>query len=270
MSQSTGAREELKQTAAMLEQILEVMPDDLFTLRALYETSLKLELPEQAFDVLKRLDDGARKANNADSIAFVLNQYASIVDEMPDVQPRMERLRELQMMADLRSSAKPAPPPVVESKGIESEMALAWDLFQDEQLTQDEYSNVLHDLTEMSSRQTNVPVTVLHVLHDRNFNRFDRLMTHLCQKSKAPIVSLSQFDEREDLRELLPLDLISRRGVLPFSRVGDDLLMAVLNPMDRDLVQNASNLTGRRCHIFLVTPDEYDQRLEQIRKALTA
>jgi hypothetical protein len=270
MSESTSSREELLQTAAMLEQILEVMPDDLFTLRALYETSLKLELPEKAFDCLKRLDDGARASQNAEIIAFVLNQYASIVDDMPEIQKRIDRLQELQMVANMLSSATPETPSSTRHADIESEMALAWELFQDEQLTQDEYSNVLHDLTEMSSREMSIPVTVLHVLHDRNFSRFDRLMTHLCQKSGVPTIALSQFDEREELRETLPLDFISRHGALPFSQVGGDLLLAVLNPQDKELIDQASEMAGRRCHPYLVSPQEYDQRLAQIKKALTA
>lgn len=270
MSESTDAREELQQTAAMLEQILEAMPDDLFTLRALYETSLKLEQPEKAFDCLKRLDDAARAAQNVDIIAFVLNQYASIVDDMPEVQKRIDRLKELQRVTDLIEPSEPTQPVAGRKGGIEPEMTLAWELFQDEQLTQEEYSSVLHDLTEMSSREVNVPVTVLHILHDRNFSRFDRLMTHLCRKSGVPIIALSQFEEREELRETLPLDFIKRHGAMPFAEVGDDLLLAVLNPLDRALVDLASEIAGRHCHAYLVSPQEYDQHLAQIKKALAA
>jgi hypothetical protein len=269
MSEPTSPKNELQQTAAMLEQILEVMPDDLFTLRALYETSLKLEQPEKAFECLKRLDDGARTAQNGEIIAFVLNQYASIVEDMPEVQKRIDRLTELQAVTDLMSSVAPASPPSIRN-GIESEMALAWDLFQDEQLSQEEYSNVLHDLTEMSSRNMNTPVTVLHILHDRNFSRFDRLMTHLCVKSGVPIIALSQFDEQEDLREILPMDFISHHGALPFARVGGELLLAVLNPLDKELLDRAAETAGCRCHAYLVSPQEYDLRLAQIKKALAA
>lgn len=271
MSEPTGAREDLQQTAAMLEQILEVMPDDLFTLRALYETLLKLEQPEQALDCLKRLDDGARAAQNSEIIAFVIDQYESIVEHLPELRNRIDRLQESLMVADLvnvpSSSAKSA---AGRNSGVDSEMALAWELFQDEQLSQEEYSNVLHDITEMSSKDITVPVTVLHILHDRNFSRFDRLMTHLCQKSGVPIIGLGQFEEREDLRDVLPVDFISRHGALPFAKVGDELLLAVLNPMDRALVERAGKLAGRRCHPYLVSPQEYDQRLSQIKKGLAA
>ena len=98
MSKSTDAREELEQTATMLEQILEVMPEDLTTLRALYETSLKLALPEKAFASLTRLDDLARSTQNSDMIDFVLNQYASIAEDSTEIQGRINRLQEAQNM----------------------------------------------------------------------------------------------------------------------------------------------------------------------------
>jgi hypothetical protein len=268
MSETISTREELQQTAAMLEQILEVMPDDLFTLRAFYETSLKLELPEQTFNCLKRLDDCARAAQNAEMIDFALNQYASIVDEIPEVKKRMERLQELQLVANIMGREVQGKPLKGTGGGVEAEMALAWDLFQAELLSQDEYSNVLRDLTEMSAREVSVPVTVLHILNDRNFSRFERLLTYLCQKSGLPIMVLSQFEEREELREVLPLEFISHHGALPFAQVGGDLLLAVLNPLDKELVRRAGEIAGRHCHAYLVTPQEYDQRLAQIKKAL--
>jgi hypothetical protein len=269
MREPINAGQELQQTAAMLEQILEVMPDDSFTLRALYETSLKMEMPEKALDCLMRMDDLARSSQNSELIRFVLEQYDSVADELPDVHQRMDRLRAAQ--EGFSPSAVPAAQPSGgRGPGIESEMALAWDLFQDEQLSQEEYSSVLHDLTEMSSREVSVPVTVLHILHDRNFSRFDRLITHLCQKSGVPVMALSQFDEREELREVLPLEFICHNGALPFAQVGGDLLLAVLNPLDKELIRRAAELSGRRCHPYLVTPQEYDQRLAQIKKALKA
>jgi tetratricopeptide (TPR) repeat protein len=270
MSLQSEGREGLRQTVLMLEQILEVMPDDLFTLRALYETYLQLEEPEKAIECLKKLDDAVRAAQNGEIIAFVIQQYESIAEQMPELRKRIERLHELQMVTDLMEADEPVKPPSGNAAGIESEMALAWDLFQDEFFTQEEYSNVLHDLTEISSRTVTVPVTVLHILHDRNFSRFDKLMTHLCQKYRIPVLALSQFDEREDLREVLSLDFITRHAALPFGKVGGELLLAVLNPMDRALLLQAEQLSGSRCHPCLVTPQEYDLRLTQIKKALTA
>lgn len=269
--QQKNRQDTFDQNVEMLEQILEVMPDDLVTLRALYETSVKMQKPEKAFETLTRLDDQARSVQNLDMIDFVLNQYESIADDSPEMQGRIARLQEIKLVADLMEddAAETVPAPDIKQEGegrLDAEMALAWDLFQDEQLSQDEYSNVLHDLTEMSSRQMGVPVTVLHVLHDRQFSRMERLMTHLSHKNKMPIMMLSLFEGNEESCRMLPLEFVCRNGVLPFEKVGDDLLVAVLNPMDQELVEKAQTLSGRHCHPYLVPPEEYDQQLAKLKQ----
>jgi hypothetical protein len=272
---NTGAQEGLDQTVTMLEQILEVMPDDLFTLRALYETSLKLGRPEKALTALTRLDDQARAARDGEMIDFVLNQYAMVADDLPDVQSRISRLEEIRHVTDLiekeqaevASQQEPVEKETGPSARMDAEMALAWDLFQDEQLSQEEYSNVLHDLTEMSARRMGVPVTVLHILHDRQFSRFERLMTHLCQKHSIPVMVLSQFEGNEEVCRMLPLDFTSRNGAIPFAKVGDDLLLGILNPLDMHLLREAEKRSGHRCHPYLVTPDDYDSQLQKIKQA---
>lgn len=263
--------EELKNSVEMLEQILEVMPDDLFTLRALYETWLKLEDPEKAFEALNRLDDRTRAAQNIEMINFVLEQYQSVSDDSAEMQGRIGRLQEIKNVSGILQDVEPSlqvnkANPQSTGSRLDAEMALAWVLFQDDQLSQEEYSNVLHDLTEMSSQAVGVPVTVLHILYDRQFGRMERLMTHLCQKNDMPIIALSLFENNEEIIRQLPIDFISRNGVMPFAKVGDDLLVAVLNPLDQELLEEAQKLSGRNCHPCLVTPDEYDLQLGKIKQ----
>lgn len=266
---------QLEQVVETLEQILEVMPEDYSTLHTLYETFIKLQQPEKAFEYLDRLADFSTRTQNQEGVVFVLQQYDALEDPGSEVEGRKAQLRAL---LTVTPDGEPA---AEESKveggaeapatpDIDAEMALAWDLYQDEQLTQEEYSNVLHDLTEMSSRSVGVPLTVLHVLHDRQFSRFERLMTYLCEKTEIPIISLASYEENEDLNGVLPLKFLTQRGVLPFAAIGEDLLVAVLNPFDKARLGDAEKAAGRHCHPYLVPPNEYDERLALVKKALGA
>ncbi len=258
-----GSREELEQNVVMLEQILEVMPDDLFTMRSLFEASLTLEQPEKAFGTLQRLDELSCSSGNLEMIDYVLAQYRSIAEDDADIQAKMARLQTVKN-GMMPSGEEPPSEPAAEGGGrIEAEMALAWDLYQDEVVSQEEYSSILHDLTELSGNKMGVPVTVLHILHDRQFSRFERLMTHLCQKYSMPVMVLSQFDENEEISRLLPLEFMSANGAIPFARVGGDLLLGVLNPLDQELLREAETLSGSTCHPYLVQPDEYDRQLKK-------
>lgn len=262
-------RADWQENAVMLEQILEVMPDDWFTLRALYETSLTLQHPEKALEMLTRLDAQARASQSEEMIDFVLNQYATIAADSPDVQRRMARLEEIRSGAPLGGQP---PAPRAQSSGaapastlrLDAEIALAWELFQDEQLTQEEYSSVLHDLTEMSARRMGIPVTVLHILFDRQFPRIERLISFLCQKYSTPLMVPSQYEVHAEVAALLPLEFCSCNGLIPFASIGDDVLVGVLNPADEQLFGEAEALCGRRCHRYLVTPDEYDRHLQRL------
>ena len=267
-----ATREELEHGVEALEQILEIMPEDYSTLYTLYESFIKLEQPEKAFKHLARLADFSLRSKNKEGVSFVLQQYESLGDLGEEVEARKAQLRD--MKAELAGEASDTSQQDVEGvsaavpQTLGAEMALAWDLYQEEQISQEEYSNVLHDLTEMSSQSVGVPVTVLHVLHDRQFSRFERLMTHLCIKSGVPIIALSSYEESEEFIEVLPIDFLTQRGVLPFAAIGDDLLVAVLNPFDKALLREAEQAAEKRCHPYLVSPDEYDHRLTQIKKAI--
>ncbi len=262
-----GGREGLEQNIEMLEQILEVMPDDLFTMRALFEASLKLQQPEKAFATLQRLDDLSRSAGNLEMIDYVLVQYASIAEGDGEIQLRVERLSAVKhaLAPEPDEAAGESVAAAAGGGRVEAEMALAWELYQDGILTQEEYSYILHDLTELSGNKMDVPVTVLHILHDRQFSRFDRLMTHLCQRYSMPVMALSQFEDNEEISRQLPVDFMSANGAIPFARVGRDLLVGVLNPMDRDLLRDAERLAGCTCHRYLVHPEEYDRQLKKAR-----
>ena len=267
MSEPMERREELEQSVIMLEQILEVMPEGLTTLRALYEMSLELEQPEKALETLTRLDELARSTQDGETISFVISQYVSIAEDSPEMKGRMDRLIELQKVIDPAVTDTGSATPDGAGGTLEAEMALAWDLFQDKQLTQEEYSSVLHDLTEMSSQDMGVPVTVLHILHDRQFSRFERLLSHLSQKGNVPIMALSRFEENEKVERVLSVDFMATNGALPFAEVGEELLLAVLNPFDKGVLAQAESLSGRTCHPYLVAPDEYDLRLAAIKKS---
>lgn len=264
---------QLEQMVETLEQILEVMPEDYDTLHTLYETFIKLEQPQEAMDYLARIADFSLRSENKEQALFALRQYEAIGEMGPEEEERKVQLRAMLSdqpgeVAAESSDVQGEVPAEAAAQDLDAEMALAWDLYQDEQLTQEEYSNVLHDLTEMSSRSVGVPVTVLHVLHDRQFSRFERLMTHLCNKSGVPIINLSNFEENEECSNALPIEFLTSRGLMPFAKIGDELLVAVLNPLDKDLIRLAEQAVGAGCHPYLVSPNEYDRRLAEIKKAL--
>jgi tetratricopeptide (TPR) repeat protein len=267
-------QENLADSIAMLEQILEVMPQDADAIKALYSAYRKSEKNEQAFEYLSRLIDVCVGSDDISQMSFIQRELANFDDVYPDeVIVQHERLGKL--AGAPASSGAGSAVPLEESPSatgihskeadISEELALAWRLYEEGQLEQEEYSSVLHDLTEVSSKVLDVPVSVLHVLHDRGFTQMSRLMNHLSSRSGVPALTLSNFELSEEVARTLPVELATHDGALPFAVMGDDLLVGVLNPFNNSLVDKVESISGHRCHTYLVDPEDYDLALGRLR-----
>ncbi len=257
----------LLDSIAMLEQILEVMPQDIMALKALYNAYCQCGRRDRAFEYLGLLADVVYAGNDSATAAFIVKQLQSFEEEYPsESAAQLARIRAVIAPEDQAAPAEPRP--VAESKeeaDISEELAMAWRLYEENQLSQEEYSSVIHDLTEVSSKTLNVPVSVLHVLNDRSFNQMDRIMNHMSSRSGVPCISLAQFELQEKVGSALPLEMATHDGALPFGFFGNDLLVAVLNPFNNNLVDKVENESGHRCHTYLVTSEEYDSALNRLR-----
>ena len=266
--------ENLADSIAMLEQILEVMPQDADAIKALYTAYRKAEKSEQAFEYLSKLTDVCIGSDDLSQVSFIQRELANFDDIYPsEVAVQHTRIRTL---ADASTPVgESSPRPAEESPSstgihskdadISEELALAWRLYEEGQLEQEEYSSVLHDLTEVSSKVLDVPVSVLHVLHDRGFTQMTRLMNHMSSRSGVPALTLSNFEFSEDVALALPIELAAHDGALPFAFFGNDLLVGVVNPFNNALIEKVESVSGHRCHTYLVDPQDYDSALGRLR-----
>ena len=258
--------EDLAESIAMLEQILEVMPQDLMALKALYNAFCQCGHRDRAFEYLGMLTDIAYDCNDSETAEFIVEQLHGFEEEYPsEAAAQLARIR-----AVVGPEEQPATISVKKSVSttdadISEELALAWKLYEENQLSQEEYSSVLHDLTEVSSKEVDVPVSVLHVLNDRGFNQMNRIINYISSRSGVPCISLANFELPEQVAEVLPLEIPASDGALPFGFFGNDLLVAVLNPFNNMLVDKVETVSGHRCHTYLVSAEEYDIALGQLR-----
>jgi len=258
----------------MLEQILEVMPQDAVALKALYSAYCQSGQRDRAFEYLGKLSDVIYDRAESEATIFLLDHLRTFADEFPEeVEARIARLESM----DLREEEAPGPmlfPKASKTQkseaDISEELALAWKLYEENQFSQEEYSSIVHDITEVSTKDIDVPVSILHVLNDRGFNQMNRIMNYMSSRSGVPCVSLLNFEPPEQVGDALPLGVAERDGALPFGFFGNDLLVGVLNPFNNTLVDKVENISGHRCHTYLVHPDEYDTALGKLRSLAKA
>lgn len=264
------SQEELQNTISMFEQILEVMPNDQLALRTLYKSYLQLDDRARAFDRLNRLMDALLEEGAGEDVLYLVEQFKLFLDfDQEAASARLNQLLSLDSgFAGLESGAGSLGLANAE-KDLDQEMALAWRLFQEELLSQEDYSNLLTDLAESSSRELDVPSTVLHVLTDRGFKHIARIMYYMTEHSGAPFISLTGFDFDVEISSILPLQFMKKRAALPFGKLGGEVMIGMLNPFNAELKHDVESITGSKCHVYLVEASEYDLVIKKIEASLS-
>lgn len=277
---SKARQQEILNAIDAFDQILDVMPEDIPSLKAVFNAYEELQDRMMACSFVERLgtallDEGdvvglealipraeAYIAEGGDAVANLVAQMKQAVQDGVSAESAVDSGTDGER--PVRSDdVPPAGNAVSHRFDIEPELALAWGLLEAGDLTQDEYSSVVQDLTEMSVGESAETVSVLHVLEARGFKRLESIIGRIAQECNAPTVSLACFDIQTD-EYLLPMDFMLRRGALIFEHVGEHVLVAVLNPYDEQLRKDVQAIVSRKCHFFTTLPSEFDEALNRI------
>jgi len=269
------AETEVWNAISAFEQIIEAMPEDRLALETLQEAYEKIGDQAQALNYLVRLAKVMLQEGDTAGAIGLQPKLTSLGGKDPAAREILETIQQLQGSAKPPAANTPA---AAETRGrapakrldISNEMSLAWELAQAGEITQDEYTEVVHDLTENSTKALNSPVTVLHVLEDRQYKHRERILAYLAKSAGMPLITLTAFELQPAAFNLIPMDVMVRQGALAFDQMAKDLLVAILNPFNKDLQENIKAVTGRECHFYLVSAADFETALEKIRKASAA
>ena len=186
-----GGEAELRSAIVAFEQILDAEPNDRLALETLSDAYERSGDKARAQGFLIRLADVVANENDSRSAAEIFERLRPFASS-PEIQQAQQRLQDILNRATLVAAR--APPPVRRSNDITREVSLAWDLLQAGEISQEDYAIVVQDLSENSTKNLDVPVTVLHALQDRNFKNIERVLAFLARTGGKPLISLSHFE----------------------------------------------------------------------------
>jgi hypothetical protein len=258
--------QELHDILHTFEQILEIMPNDLSTLEAAEQAAQQCGEDKKALDYRLRMVEILTEAGDTEGIERIAEILR--LDRDPrarawiDSYDQQERTEEIE-----QPPAAPQTPREAAAVNITEEIDLAWKLFEQQQITQEDYATLVHDLTELSSSKSTETISVLHALEATHHKQLENILAYMAQTSRLPYISLSCFTMRAELAPLLPFDYIRHRGVLPFEMLGKEALIAVLNPYSEPLRKDTETRIGRKCHFYLARASEFDVAVNQLREA---
>lgn len=267
---ASAGESEVWSAISAFEQILEAMPEDRSSLEALSHAYAQIGDHARAKDYLVRLTRVILKEDDRPAAAGLLEQLRPYVDDDEDVRELVASIGEIpsEAKADepvVASPASPAAPAVRMRFRMADELAFAWNLHEAGQITQDEYAQVVQDLSEMSVGNNDSTVSLLHVLQGRSFKNIEQIVGYAAIQCGTPIILLSNFDVQRQATSLLPIEFMLARGAIAFELLGSHALVAVLNPYDKQLQEDVQTLTGRPCDFFLTLPSEFERAVERAR-----
>ena len=280
MTEESRQREDLENQVwnaiAAFEQIVETIPDDRVSLEALSHAYEQVGDLSRARDYLGRLVAVVIEEKDRDAVEMLRDRVVSLAASDPHARETLTHMdaflassvgevKQFDLVEAPREETPSARLDDAEwrSAHVTAELSFAWTLFQGGELNQEDYAMVAQDLSAISTNASLVTVSVLHALHDRGSRNLDRILAFSARDSGAPLIPLSLFDVQDAVFGMLPREFSVRFGVIPFEMMGRDVLVALLNPYNKQLREKVEAFIGRRCHFFMTSPAEFDSTLDR-------
>lgn len=255
------------------QQILQAIPNDRASLETLAHAFEQIGDHTQAREYVLRLGNVLVDEQDHEAATEFVAKLREYAGDDEDVDNLLAKVENLAAAAGGTKEAETSEAPRTGRKmrssfNMAEELSCAWNLMQLGLLSEDEYSNVVQDLSDMSSQDSNVTVSVLHVLEGRQYKGLEKVINAMARECSTPYVSLLNFDVQHSAVTLLPFDYMVQRGVLVFDFIGEDGLVVVMNPYDKELQRDVQEQAGRPCHFFITLPSEFDRAIAKVSEML--
>ena len=266
----------LLDSAKIYEQVLEKMPGDAFSIEALIDIYEKVGDEEK----VNELKSNLAKVEKGEAIKPVTNSIKSRTSSY-SISVNTTKVANRQVSLKSRPSVSDPVPPSWRRKNqeldqikmtkaladlvftlqysLKSQVDLMVRLFDVELLTKKQFSDVVYKLSEHKfPRNPAKPKMVVHMLEECKNVEMEKVQYFLSRKSSLPYFDLSLLDFNAKHYELLPETLVFNHGIVIFKKLGNNYCLAVLNPLNSELMEKTAFLLGAKVHFFITSAKEFD------------
>ena len=261
----------LEEGIAYFEKMLQLTPDDRVTLQFLCVAYGQIGEPDKQRRALVSLASVLLKEKDfeeAEKLVEKLQQYSE-----PDARAAILRIRAAHRpqkpSEDANAAATSAPS--IGSKtttavyiAIKAEKKLARHLAERKVIGETEADAIQDRLTALADVPGCFLVSTLSEIEKENTATAEAAAASLADETGTPPVPIEAYNIDNDLAQTLPDSIVRVRGVLPFAKIGNTLLVATLNPFDDALRQQVESAAGAPCRFFLANPRTMETTLDRI------
>ena len=259
----------LEEGIAYFEKMLQLTPDDRVTLQFLCVAYGQIGQPDKQRRALVSLAGVLLKEKDyeeAEKLVEKLENYSE-----PDARAAILRIRAAHPPQQAPEPPKPADAPSPNSKtttavymAIKAEKKLARHLAERKVISESEADALQDRLTALADVPGCFLVSTLSEIEKENTATAEAAAASLADETGVPPIPLEAYQIDNELSQTLPDSITRVRGVLPFAKIGNTLLIATLNPFDDALKQQVESATGAPCRFFIANPRTMETTLDRI------
>ncbi len=283
-TESSTIDSKLAQGIAYFEQMLLVMPDDRQALEFLCVAYEQIGDTDKRRTALVALAGVLLKEGDIDSAERIGERLADY--NTADVQEMLQKINRARhptltsaalpedatdasnpggTVPTTGSSPRPAPDENARRQtAIKAEVALVQNLAQARIIDETATGLALQRLTEYANASGLFLISALTILEKENSPLGEAAAAYVADTANAPPVPIENYNITDEFLHLLPEWLVRTRGVLPFGRLQDALLVASLNPLDPALRQEVEAAAHGPCIFYLAPPRAMDELLDRL------
>lgn len=256
----------LEEGIAYFEEMLRLMPEDRTTLEFLVVAYDQLGDREKGEKSLVSLVNLLIKQNDLTAAEALLPRLKSA--ECPEAK-----------VLELKVKRLVAPPPEltpekphilteteilgeklkVASKG---EVALVDELVKGGVLSENDAASLRKQVSELSTESRAFLISALSILEKENVDQVEKCLAFLADKCALAPIPLAAFEPNPELVKGFSAETLRLRGAVPFAKIGSMSLVALLNPLDDQLIAELSSAT--KCRFFLALPSAVEAHLSKL------
>ena len=247
----------LEEGVRYFEQMLQLMPDDRVTLVFL----------AVAYDQLGETEKGKKTVVSLANLLLKQGDLAAAKDLLP----RLETIDTDEakiLVLKIRRLTAPGPELVPETPkpltpaelaaeetqaAVDSEVALVELLWSNGVIASEEDAMRLRDqIVSTPSSGGIFLVSALAILEKENSELCEKCLAFLADRFGTPPVPVAPFERNADILGRFPAETLRIRGVVPFARIGEVALVALINPADEKLRERLSEVM--KCRFYVTLP----------------
>jgi tetratricopeptide (TPR) repeat protein len=285
MSATLTANEEaqLNQTIEMFEVITQSQPQDYQSLEILKEAYSKLNRMDAVVQTSKRIAEAYVQLGQLSSAIL---EYESILQRYPEDPDALKALSVIEskansfappagMETDLapketatsikkggkKAAATPAP---ADGAAVDDGRMQMQKLFLDAKLISVADFDLFWPTPNLKEPPKAPTDPFIQVLNDKQVLPLEQSMKLLAEKSRLGYLPLEKYDVDVDLARTFPRDTCLRWSVLPFDKLSKSVMVATVNPYNKQAARELEAHTKNRVLFYLVSPVELMKILKKV------